>query len=167
MSPFGATEMLGTTETAQPPFVYLDANPIIYLFEGEATVSEPVALLFEALRRQPGLAATSELSLAEVLAPTKRRGKISDQLKRAYLNLLVWSRVVHLEPVSRPILYETADVRLVAPKLKLPDSIHLVTAIRLRCRFFVTRDAGISMPQTMVRITPDQSGIGRVLEALG
>jgi predicted nucleic acid-binding protein len=113
------------------PLVYLDANPFIYALEGAPAISAPIKTLFEALRTRPGAGVTSELTLAEVLAPSKGR-KRTPQLKRAYLDLMVWSRFIDLQPVSRAILYETVNLRATraTAKLKLPDAIHLATAIR-------------------------------------
>ena len=147
------------------PLVYLDANPFIYLIEGEVELSAPLVPLFGRLKEAVGTAVTSELTLAEVLSPTTRRGKLPPQTRRAYLNLLVWGSFIGLEPITRPVLYETVEFRAVR-KLKLPDAIHLATAFRLGCRFFMTRDSQFPMPQGMVRITPDEDGVSRFFEAL-
>src|SRR3990170_6382845 len=92
------------------PLVYLDANPFIYALEGAPAISAPIKDLFEVLRTRPGAGITSELTLAEVLAPSKGR-KRTPQLKRAYLDLMVWSRFIDLQLVSRGLLYETVNLR--------------------------------------------------------
>ena len=79
--------------------VYLDANVFIDLIEGDDTVSTPIEPLVQTLRQQPGSAITSELTLAEVLAPSKGR-KRPPHVKRLYLNLLVWGRFIDLHPVE-------------------------------------------------------------------
>jgi predicted nucleic acid-binding protein len=147
--------------------VYLDANPIIYAVEGDADAAEPAKALLSALREKRGLGVTSELTLAEVLAPPSRQDALPLSVKRRlYLDILVWSGFVELKPVSRDVLYETANLRTVA-RLRLPDAIHLVTAIQSNCRYFVSRDGGIrQMPAGMLLVRPDGPGIANLLRAI-
>ena len=150
------------------PLVYLDANPFIYALEGAPMIAAPAQTLFEALRARPGAGVTSELTLAEVLAPSKGR-KRTPQLKRAYLDLMVWSRFIDLRPISREVLYETVNLRTTraTAKLKLPDAIHLATAIGNQCRFFVSGDKDIPVPRGMIHAKPDASSVARIVETLG
>jgi predicted nucleic acid-binding protein len=90
--------------------IYLDANVFIDFIEGDETISNAIEPLVRKLRQQPGQAVTSELTLAEVLAPSKGR-KRPPHIKRLYLNLLVWGRFIDLHPISRGVLYETAKLR--------------------------------------------------------
>ena len=146
--------------------IYLDANSFIYAVEGDATTAEPIKTLFFALRQNPGMAITSELTLAEVLAPPDRKDALPLHVKRRlYLDLLVWSRFIDLKPVSRDVLYETADLRNVA-KMKLPDAIHLVTAIQNKCRYFVSKDRRLKIPRGMKLVPPDKNGIAQVLKEI-
>ena len=50
-----------------PSPIYIDANPFIYVVEGRDALAAPIKALFASLRERPGLAVTSELTLAEVL----------------------------------------------------------------------------------------------------
>ncbi len=140
--------------------VYLDANVFIDFIEGDPTISAPIEPLVQRLRQEPGLAITSELTLAEVLAPSRGRKRLP-HVKRLYLNLLVWGRFIELRPITRRILYETASLRAtkVTSKMKLVDAIHLATAVRDECRFFITRDRDIRVPQGMVRMAPDAGSV--------
>jgi hypothetical protein len=105
--------------------------------------------------------------LAEALAPSKGR-KRTPQLKKAYLDLMVRSRFIDLQPVNRAILYET--VNLIATRatagLKLPDAIHFATAIRGECRFLISGDKGIPVPQGMVRVKPDADSVADIIKVL-
>lgn len=146
--------------------VYLDANVFIDFIEGAEPVSKPLAGLMRQLKQRPGLAITSELTLAEVLAPTKGR-KRTPPVRRLYMNLLVWGGYVDLHPVSRLVLYETASLRAtnITSKLKLADAIHLATALLAGCPLFVSRDRGIPMPDGMRRIG-DAAAIDEIVTAL-
>jgi len=148
--------------------VYLDTNVFIKAVEGTDEAAAPAKRLIETLRRQrASVAATSEITFAEVLASPKRPDALPLQVKRrAYLDLLVWSAFITLIPVSRDVLIETADLSTVA-RPKLPDAIHLVSAIRSGCRFFVSTDKDFDkLPQGMERITPDEDGLSRLIKEL-
>jgi predicted nucleic acid-binding protein len=146
---------------------YLDANVFIDFIEGNEDLSEPIDGLMESLRKRPGTAVTSELTLAEVLSPTKGR-KRHPPIRRLYLDLLVWSSFIDLRPVTRSVLYETATLRATnaTAKLKLVDAIHLATAVLSGCQLFVSRDRGIPMPIGMQRIEADHASVTAVLERL-
>lgn len=161
------SEMIGMTE-APATTIYLDTNVFIKAVEGADEASTPAKRLIHALRNhRAGIAVTSEIMLAEVLAPARRSDALPLQFsRRAYLDLLVWSALIALVPVSRNILIETADLRAVS-RFKLPDAIHLVSAIRSGCRYFVSTDKDFDkLPQGMERISPDEDGVSRLIRGL-
>lgn len=148
--------------------VYLDTNFFIRAVEGTKETAAPAKKLIEVLRQLPaGLAVTSEITLAEVLAPSKRVDALSPGIKRrVYLDLLLWSKFIELVPVSRRILIETADLRVVAP-LKLPDAVHLASAIQGGCRFFVSADNDFKkLPVGMQRINFGEESLSRLIKEL-
>ena len=147
------------TEEVSAPIVYVDANPFIYFVDGADSVANRVRPFFATLANKPGIAATSELTLAEVLA------KARPDARRSYLNLIVWSKIFQLQPVTRDILIDTADYRRVSRKtrpdgteatVKLPDAIHVVTAIQLRCRLFLSADERLILPVGMTIVRPNE-----------
>lgn len=147
--------------------VYVDSNILIYAVEGVPTTASPARELIKFLRAHRGLMFTSEITLAEVLAPSKGRGAWPLHTKRrVYLDLLVFSGTVNLLPVTREILIRTADLRKNA-SLKLPDAIHLESAIHGKCRFLVTGDTDFKkLPANLRKVTPDEQGIRNLLQAL-
>lgn len=148
--------------------IYLDTNFFIKAVEGTKETAAPAKKLIEVLRqRSAGLAVASEITFAEVLAPSKRVDALSPDIKRrVYLDLLLWSKFIGLIPVSRSILIETADLRVVAP-LKLPDAIHLTSAIQSGCRFFVSTDKDFSrLPVGMERVNFDEKSLSRLIKEL-
>lgn len=110
---------------------------------------------------------TSEIALAEVLAPSNRDGAWPLHAKRrVYLDFLVWSGAVNLLPVTRDILIRTADVRRTT-KVKLLDAIHLISAIRHECTFLVSSDADFKdLPPGIKHVKPDKDGIDTLLRVL-
>ena len=153
---------------SSPSLMYLDTNFFIKAVEGLDEAAAPAKTLIEILRRQrPGIAATSENTFAEVLAPSMRPDALPLHLKRrAYLDLLLWSGFVALIPVSRNILIETAQMRTMG-KFKLPDAVHLVSAVHVRSRFFVSADRDFDrMPEGMERVDCNHDSLPRLLEGL-
>jgi predicted nucleic acid-binding protein len=144
---------------------YLDTNVFIDAIEGEDSISSPSKALLQTARARPGAFVTSELTLAEVLAPGTG-GSRPPELRQLYLDLIVWGGFKDLRPVSREIIYETAELRPYAP-LKLPDAIHLTTAIATGCRFFITRDQAFRrMPASIRTMVPSDDALAVIREAL-
>jgi predicted nucleic acid-binding protein len=147
--------------------VYLETNFFIKAVEGTAETSSPPKRLIEVLRARPGTAVTSEITFAETLAPARRADALPLHIKRlVYLDLLLWSGFIALIPVSRDILIEIADLRTIS-RMKLPDAIHLASAIRGQCRYLVSGDNDFDrLPEGLTRVAPDESGIQNLLKVL-
>ena len=150
------------TEAQTGALAYLDANFFIDFAEGTPEYAEPAKNLLLAMKGRDGVFATSELTLAEVLAPNESFAID----RRVYLNLIVWNPTISLIPVSRDILYETAELRRFT-RHKLPDAIHVVTALRAKCRFVISRDKHMNkLPMGVTRLDPCPSTIAILNEAL-
>lgn len=157
--------MNGMTESREPLRIYFDANPLIYAIEGDDGIAKPVRQLFDYLKLNRGIAVTSELTLAEVLP------KAAVPHRRSYLDLIVWSGLFDLRPITRDILIETADYRRTAAggrvgMPKLPDSIHIVTAIHSQCRIILSSDLRMKLPDGFSVIAPDSEGLSRLIQEL-
>jgi len=148
------------TDSDAVPRLYLDANVFIYAVEGNADVADPLLQLFDLFRAGRGIGVTSELTLAEVLPKT------SSMQRRSYLNMIVWSRIFDLRPVSQDILIETAEYRERAGMPKLPDAIHVVTAIRAECRTVLSADLRLKLPVGYSVISPGAENLTRLIEEM-
>jgi predicted nucleic acid-binding protein len=148
------------TDSDAIPRLYLDANVFIYAIEGNPDVADPLRQLFDLFRAGRGIGVTSELTLAEVLPKT------SSVRRRNYLNMIVWSRIFDLRPVSREILMETADYREHAGMPKLPDAIDVVTAIRSECRTLLSADLRLKLPLGYSVISPRAENLTRLIEEM-
>jgi predicted nucleic acid-binding protein len=155
--------------------VYPDTNVFIRAFE---TSPEEVQELQNAfafmkhtfMRHIRNLAVTSELTLAELFAPSWTKDGTpmapSTVKRRFYLNLIIWSGFIDLRPVTRAILIETADLRSHA-RVKLPDAIHIVTAIKAGCAYFMSNDRDTRhLPEGIKQLSPDPPGIRALMDAL-
>ncbi len=157
------------SEPASTRRIYVDANPFIYFIEGQEALADNLRPFFETLKREPGLAATSELTLAEVLP------KARPTARQSYLSLIVWSRLFDLQPVTRTILLDTADYRRAATRTladgrsvmpSLPDAIHVVTAIQNRCHAILSADSGLKAPEGITIYRPNKAGIEALLRTI-
>ena len=140
--------------------LYLDTNVFIYAIEGNANIAEPLRKLFDLFRANSGMAVTSELTLAEVLP------RVSAPRRRNYLDFLIWSRVFDLRPVSREILIETAKYREMAGMPKLPDAIHVVTAISAGCKTVLSADLRLKLPDGYSAVLPEPNNVTRLIHEL-
>jgi predicted nucleic acid-binding protein len=152
--------MNGMTDSDAVPRLYLDANVFIYAIEGNADIADPLRQLFDLFRARRGIGVTSELTLAEVLP------KASDVQRRSYLNMIVWSQIFDLHPVSRDILIETAGYREYAGMPKLPDAIHVVTAIRAGCRRVLSADLRLKLPEGYSVLSPAAENLTSLIREL-
>jgi predicted nucleic acid-binding protein len=149
------------TEGSTSSKLYFDANVFIYAVEGSDDIAGRLRTLFELLSSNLNLAVTSELTLAEVLPradPVRRRN---------YLELILYSGLFDLYPVTRDVLMETADYRRIAGSSrpgaskpyasmpKLPDAIHVVTAVRAGCDRMLSFDRALKLPESVRRLTRD------------
>jgi predicted nucleic acid-binding protein len=157
--------------------LYLDANILILLGEGR---DERAALLTElAVAQREGetpFLCTSELTLAEVLVKPYRDG--DDRLITQYENWMVPGGFIEIGPVHGSALRYAAVLRSQYKAIKLPDAIHISTAIGFGCsqllsgdrrlhdriELFHTRWGVIKGPGVVNVIRPDVSVLRGILE---
>lgn len=149
------------------PHVYLDTGVFIHAFEVAGLQSDRLKGFFADLQRFPYKAATSEITLAELLAPIKAAGAMTlNERRDLYLPLFDDGAFIALTPVSRSVLLQTALLRQSHPQ-RLPDAIHMATALEIGCRFFMSPDADARrLPPPLTWLRPDAHGIATVLKAL-
>ena len=123
--------------------LYLDANALIYFAEAHPMLGQPIRAIFELAWRGRVSLVTSELSLAEVLVLPFKLGR--EDLVATYLDIVKTSLNLDIVAVDRAILVESARQRAGSSR-KLPDSIHVATALQARCAFFISEDRNIRTP---------------------
>jgi predicted nucleic acid-binding protein len=120
-------------------------------------------------KQKPKRIVTSELTLAELLGiEDPERGWARQN--RFYLGLIIFSRFIDLRPVTRDILLKTGDYRRAARQggrsVKLPDAIHVVTAINAGCRYVFTADKRFAVPYPLKTIFLDTDGVELIHKTL-
>lgn len=120
--------------------VYFDTNVLIYLIENHQDYHDKIVSLIAELDDLSCTVITSELTLAECLVkPFAENDKQSQEVYKASVKN---SDFMKVKPVTRKILIEAARLRSVV-KNKLPDSIHIATALESGCDVFVGNDKKI------------------------
>jgi predicted nucleic acid-binding protein len=131
--------------------VYIDANILIYMIEGNTALAPELMRIIAALDAGVLRAVTSELTLAEVLIGPLRT---NDQaLVTAYKAVLTSGRSLRSLPVSSAVLERSAAVRCNA-MTSLPDAIHLATAELAGCRYFLTEDRQLQVRPPLLAVGP-------------
>lgn len=122
--------------------IYVDTNAFIAAFEHSDEVTDRLISLFfrPPLGRQP-LLVTSALSTSELLVKPMEFGK--NALVAFYKQLTLGSHFLDVVPISRDILVGAAEIRAAAKAIKLPDAIHIATAVHAECTHFLTNDLDI------------------------
>ncbi len=126
--------------------VYLDANVFIYAVEAVAEYAVAIETLFGRLEEGSIVAVTSELTLAEVL--TKPFEARNLDIARIYEDMLMPSAWLSVLPVERAILIEAARLQSELA-LRLPDAIHVATAVAAGCTAVLSNDRRLRVPATI------------------
>jgi len=129
---------MGILTAIQGNRIYLDVNIWIYALEQDPTFSQVLTELFQQVDQKTLTIVTSELSLAEALVKPMRAQDGPRQT--TYRQLLSSRPNLRVIPVQRAILIEAARQRAASGSLKLPDAIHVATAVILNCTTLLTND---------------------------
>ncbi len=129
--------------------VYLDTNLFIYALEYSEPHTEKVMAVFSRIHETWAIAVTSQLALAECLVkPFLAEDPSSVKL---YKQAIKSSTFLDVIDINLPILLIAAQNKA-HYKNKLPDAIHLATAIESGCRVFITNDKRIAVPEGISRL---------------
>ena len=133
--------------------IYLDTNVFIRAFEGTDDLSRALIGLFATEVPQPFLA-TSELTLAELLVhPYRDQNEIARERYDSIVRPSAWLQV---GTVDRDVLVGASLLRS-EYRLKLPDAIHVSTALHLGCGMLLTDDSDLNGMFEFSRRSPGQS----------
>jgi len=118
------------------PRIYLDTNIFIQAFENAE--SRLVEMFCIEPPDSQALLITSELTLAELLVHPYRSK--DDRLLSLYENWTTSNDILNVGALDRETLKRAALLRSQNSWLKLPDAIHVSTAMRFECSHFLTSD---------------------------
>lgn len=130
--------------------IYVDTNALIQLVEGG---HEGLSTLLAGDQSSGRRLVTSELTLAEVLVGPMQSG--TTRLADIYEELLAGSALIETIAVDRPILRKSAEIRATLGG-KLPDAIHVATAVLSDCSVVLSSDRRLRVPQSLRRIAIEE-----------
>lgn len=119
--------------------LYIDTNIFIYAFENSDALAKKLLQIISLNegRKRP-LLATSEIVLAELMIDPLR--KSSERLIELYDNISIGNAFILVGTITREVLWHAAQLRAEYASLRLPDAIHLSTAMHFGCTQFLTAD---------------------------
>lgn len=120
--------------------VALDTAVFIYFIERNPLYLPLIKPIFLEIDRGALQAATSALTLLEVLVVPYRDGNLP--LAERYEQLLVRGKGLRVIPLDNPQLRAAAQLRA-THTVRTPDALQLAAALSARCTTFVTNDRSI------------------------
>lgn len=142
--------MSGAIEKFDNKAVYLDTAPLIYYLEQNATHSSYLNQLFKKNEAGEFIFYTSVVTLTEVLTLPFRQGNV--ELAEQYQYFLSETQTLKLIPVNIPIARLAAKLRA-AYGIRMPDAIHLATAMEIKADWFLTNDIALKKIKELNVIT--------------
>lgn len=127
------------------PRVYLDSNVFMTAFEKAGAHSNHAWWIFRAIEHGEIIGATSEMTLAELLV--KPLEDDAADLASGYEAMIAPGPNFEVLPVTRNVIVSAAGIRARRRTVKLPDAIHLASAVILGCNVFVSDDQRITAPE--------------------
>jgi predicted nucleic acid-binding protein len=122
----------------EPRRVYLDSNVFIAAMENPGAHSDHAWWIIDAVEQSRIVGVTSEITLAEILVKPIELG--DRDLAAAYEQMIMPSANFEVLQVQREILIGAAHMRARRSSTRLPDAIHVSTALASRCSHFVSDD---------------------------
>lgn len=114
--------------------ICLDTSPFIYYIENHPYYADVVDKIFQSVESNNITVHASVLALSECLVKPIQNSDVD--LQTAYKGLF---SLIGLTPVSQIIAEQAAHLRAMN-NLKIPDAIHISTALDLQCQVFITND---------------------------
>lgn len=138
-----------------PIKIYFDANVFISTIERRFSqeICDGLTGLMTRPARKSQFVVTSELTFSEVLVRPMRED--DGDLVAIYENIIVDGPVLSVGPINRELLFHASRLRAHYISLKLPDAIHLSTALNLGCDYFLTSDLRVEGSYELREAGPD------------
>lgn len=133
--------------------VYLDTCVFIYVFQRHPQYFPVLRPLLEMVDAGHIIAHSSVMTISEVLVLPFKLG--NDGLARDYEERLLANPHIVFHPVDSAVAVKAAQLRASAPGCKLPDAIHLATAIQHGVDAIITNDKRFPQSSTIMTLQLD------------
>jgi len=122
------------------PLIYLDANVVIRLVEGDTPTRAPLTARLAASLGVPASLVTSRLTRLECRAKPLRTG---DGATLAQFDVFFGGVELVLADLSSAVVERATELRA-RYGLRTPDALHYATAVEFGATVFLTADRGLS-----------------------
>lgn len=129
--------------------IYFDTNVFIYAIEDNEHYRQHIIRLFSRIQETECKVFTSELTLAECLV--KPFAANDEASIKHYEDYIKSTDALEVKPITKTVLRNAAKNRALL-RNRLPDAIHVATAIQSQCTAFVTNDVTIKTPDNLIKI---------------
>lgn len=133
--------------------LYIETAPLIYYVETHPAYLARMDAIIEMVENRPIRTFSSVITLAEVLIQPLRMGDKS--LEQEYREILVNSGGYRLIPITVRVAESAADLRA-RYNLRIPDALHVASALRTGCDAFLTNDIGIKRVTELTVLVLDE-----------
>lgn len=150
--------------------IYVDTNVIIQAFEGSSDddIAQDIVGMFGLGFPRPAPAfVTSHITLAEALVHPYKMGDVTAQ-RRYEILLSATTNWLQVRQISQSVLTLAARLRA-SGRLKLPDAIHLATAVLTNCSHTLTSDGDFNvqwpadLPPMPISIRTDRENLDQLI----
>lgn len=117
--------------------VYVDTNVLIYFLEQHAEFFRAAEPIMRAIREKEFCGCTGEITLAETLVGPYRTG--NPLLIANAIEFFESEGFLTIIPHDKVIFDYAAQLRA-TQQMKIIDAVHIATALKNACRFFITND---------------------------
>lgn len=122
------------------PLIYLDANVVIRLVEGDAAALAPLAARLAPSLGVPGSLVTSRLTRLECRSKPLRTG---DRATLSQYDVFFAGVELVMAELSPAVVERATELRA-RYNLKSPDALHYATAVEVGAAVFLTGDRGLA-----------------------
>ncbi len=130
------------------PRVYWDTNIFIMLREHSGDLHDLLWQWLGTIRGKDLKFLTSQLTFSELKVRPLQQSDL--ELLRTYDEWSLDDDWLEIHSISRSVLDGAALLRSQRTNLKLPDAIHLATALHAGCTHFLTADQGLKSVDSLV-----------------
>jgi uncharacterized protein len=122
------------------PLIYLDANVVIRLVEGDAATRAPLEARLTASLGVPGSLATSRLTRLECRSKPLRTGDVATL---AQFDVFFAGVELMVVEISSSVVEKATELRA-RYGIKTPDALHYAAAIEIGATVFLTGDLSLA-----------------------
>jgi predicted nucleic acid-binding protein len=140
-----------TVESLHGATCYLDSNVLIYAFESKSSaLRRSIGSIVRGMHLGHCRGCTSLITRAEVLVFPLRHAQL--ELANRYRTLLSSEGAIVVQALDLGTVDRAAELRAEYPVLRLPDALHLATALQSRCRSFITADKRLGVVSGRIEV---------------